>query len=68
MENKKHYVEIDVLKGIAIAMVILGHAVIRYPINLHEVAWTKAIYDWVETMHMPLFFMVSGFCYSYKGN
>lgn len=50
------------------AMVILGHAVIRYPINLHEVAWTKAIYDWVETMHMPLFFMVSGFCYRYTGN
>lgn len=49
-------------------MVILGHAVIRYPINLHEVAWTKAIYDWVETMHMPLFFMVSGFCYRYTGN
>lgn len=68
MQTKKHYMEIDVLKGIAIAMVILGHAVIRYPINLHEVAWTKAIYDWVETMHMPLFFMVSGFCYSYKGN
>lgn len=67
-QTKKHYVEIDVLKGIAIAMVILGHAVIRYPINLHEVAWTKAIYDWVETMHMPLFFMVSGFCYRYTGN
>ena len=67
-QTKKHYVEIDVLKGIAIAMVILGHAVIRYPINLYEVAWTKAIYDWVETMHMPLFFMVSGFCYRYTGN
>lgn len=60
IQTKKHYVEIDVLKGIAIAMVVLGHAVIRYPINLHEVAWKKAIYDWVETMHMPLFFMVSG--------
>lgn len=68
MQIKKHYAEIDVLKGIAIVMVILGHAVIRYPINLHEVEWTKAIYDWVETMHMPLFFLVSGFCYSYKGN
>lgn len=68
MNTKKHYAEIDILKGIAITMVILGHSVIRYPINLHEVTWTKAVYDWVETMHMPLFFMISGFCYSYKGN
>lgn len=64
---KNHYEEIDILKGIAIAMVILGHAVIRYPINLHEVAWTKAVYDWVETMHMPLFFLISGYCYSFRG-
>lgn len=66
--SKKYFEEVDILKGIAIAMVILGHAVIRYPVNLHEVGWTKAIYDWVETMHMPLFFLVSGFCFSYQGN
>ncbi|MBO5163932.1 MAG: acyltransferase [Ruminococcus sp.] len=65
--GKKYYEEIDILKGIAIAMVILGHAIIRFPINLHEVAWTNALYDWVETTHMPLFFMVSGFCFSYRG-
>lgn len=65
---KKYYEEIDILKGIAIAMVILGHAVIRYPINLHEVAWTKAVYDWVETMHMPLFFLISGYCFSFLGD
>lgn len=66
--EKKHYYEIDILKGIAIVMVILGHAIIRFPINLHEVVWTNALYDWVETTHMPLFFMVSGFCFSYRGN
>lgn len=65
---KKYYEEIDILKGIAIAMVILGHAVIRYPINLHEVAWTKLVYDWVETMHMPLFFLISGYCFSFHGD
>ncbi len=63
---KKYYQEIDMLKGIAIIMVLLGHAVIRFPINLHEVPITKAMYDWVETTHMPLFFLVSGFCFSYK--
>ena len=64
---KKHFEEIDILKGIAIVMVLLGHAVIRFPVNLHDVAWTNAIYNWVETTHMPLFFLVSGFCFSYRG-
>ena len=64
--TKKYYQEIDILKGIAIIMVLLSHAVIYFPINLHEVPVTKAIYDWVGTTHMPLFFFVSGFCFSYK--
>ena len=68
MTVKKYYQEIDMLKGIAIIMVLLGHAVIRFPINLHEVLITKTIYDWVETTHMPLFFLVSGFCFSYKSD
>lgn len=39
----KHYREIDILRGIAIIMVFLGHAVIVYPINLENVAWAE---DW----------------------
>lgn len=64
--SKEYYEEIDILKGIAITLVVLGHSVILYPINLHEIFWCKTIYDFVRTMHMPLFFMVSGFCFSYK--
>ena len=66
--SKKYYEEIDILKGIAITLVVLGHSVIVYPINLHEIFWCKTIYDFVRTMHMPLFFLVSGFCYSYRDN
>lgn len=63
---KKYYEEIDLLKGIAITLVVLGHSVIVYPINLHDIFWCRTIYDFVRTTHMPLFFLVSGFCFSIK--
>lgn len=64
--GNKRFEEIDIIKGFAIVMVLLGHAVIRYPVNLHDIPSTKVIYDWVETTHMPLFFFVSGYCYSIR--
>ena len=63
---KKRYIEIDALKGFAIFLVILGHCVITGPINLHENVYCKALVDFVTTVHVPLFFIVSGFCFSYK--
>lgn len=52
----KHYREIDILRGIAIIMVFLGHAVIVYPINLENVAcrfsllWRDFVFT--EKVHM----------------
>lgn len=63
---KKYYPEIDKLRGIAIIMVMLYHAVIVYPINLHEVYWCRLLYDFLWYMEMPLFFIISGFCSSYQ--
>ncbi|MBQ9437567.1 MAG: acyltransferase [Lachnospiraceae bacterium] len=62
---KKHYDEIDILKGIAIFLVVVGHGVILYPVNLHNVILTSRIYEWVESVHMPLFFLLAGFTFSY---
>ena len=33
----QHYREIDILRGFAIVLVILGHAIIVYPVNLMNV-------------------------------
>ncbi len=46
----KRLVEFDLLKGIGILSVVLGHSAISEP--LHEM---------IYSFHMPLFFMVSGF-------
>lgn len=66
--QKKHYPEIDSLKGWAIFLVLLGHSIILFPINLHEIPWCATSFAIIGCTHMPLFFLVSGMCYSYKSD
>lgn len=60
--DKKKYKEIDIMRGIAIILVIVGHAIIVHPINLHEIYWCKFMFEWISSVHMPMFFIISGFC------
>lgn len=56
--------EIDYLRGIAIILIILGHAVINFPINLYQtVPWCHFLKDLVYCFHVPALFLVAGFCY-----
>lgn len=66
--GKKYYMEIDALKGFAIFLVVLGHAIIQYPINLHNNEYCLSLFKFLSSVHMPLFFLISGFCFSYHGN
>lgn len=62
---KEYFKELDILRGIAIVMVILGHAIILFPINLHEISWCQYLFVVVSSVHMSIFFLVAGACYSY---
>ena len=64
-KDSDRYIEIDILRGIAIFLVVLGHSVIVYPVNLHDVVWCKALHDLIYSFHMGLFFAISGWCYNY---
>lgn len=66
MENKR-IAEIDYIRGFAIFLVVLGHSIIVYPVNLHKISYCKYLYDLIYSFHMPLFFAVSGYCYNYRG-
>ena len=48
MTSKKHLQEIDALKGWAIFLVVLGHSIIVYPINLHENIYCDALFTAVS--------------------
>ena len=66
--TKVYYQEIDSLKGIAIFFVVLAHSIILYPINLLENEYCNSIFRFISSTHMPLFFIVSGFCFAYGAN
>lgn len=56
MEKKRLYY-IDIAKGIAIFLVVLGHT---YRGNI--------VQNWLYSFHMPLFFFISGWLYEGKNN
>ncbi len=65
MEKKAHFPAVDLLRGAAIASVLLYHGVIAYPINLRELyPWCDWLFRFLAAFHMPLFFLLSGFVYS----
>lgn len=64
----RRYDLIDALKGIAIFFVVLAHSIIVYPIDLHDNVICDFIFRWLSSVHMPLFFLISGFCFSFRNN
>lgn len=55
--EKKHFIEFDYIKGIAILLVVMGH-VIQHN-NLQGGVYNP-VYEFINSFHMPLFFIVSG--------
>lgn len=53
--TKKRDKTIDILKGIAMVLVVIGHA-----------GCPQVLYDAIYTFHMPLFFIASGYFFSAK--
>lgn len=61
--QKTRNVQMDILRGIAVALMILGHSFIVYPTDISYVRWCAAVQHFIYTFHMDLFFLISGNCY-----
>lgn len=55
--------KVDILRGIAAVLMILGHSFIVYPVNIASVPWCAAIEHFIYTFHMELFFILAGYVY-----
>ena len=55
MDIKQRDISVDILKGIGIILVVVGHA--NCPQNLRNI---------IYSFHMPLFFICSGLFFSFK--
>lgn len=64
---KKYYPELDKLRGVAILMVLLFHSILVYPVDLTQHLWCRYLHSFLWMAEMPLFFLISGFCFQYKG-
>lgn len=59
----KKIVLIDELKGAAIILVVLGHAISGCIDVVNKTTFWSYLYYLVESFQMPLFFCISGFCF-----
>lgn len=55
--GRERKIEFDILKGISILLVIIGHSRCVSP-----------IYEFFNSFHVPLFFCISGYFFSLKGS
>ena len=56
--------DISVLRGFAILLVLLGHSILAYPINLETYSWCKLLHNYIYSFHMQLLFIISGYLYA----
>ena len=60
--------ELDILRGFASLLMILGHSFIIHPINISKVIWCNELQRFIYNFHMELFFLIAGavyFCKNY---
>lgn len=56
---------IDLLRGIAILFVYLGHSILYYPIDMQEqYPWCQVLGLSISSFNMPLFFLLSGYLFA----
>lgn len=51
-------IRFDVLKGLLIILVVLGHSI---NIEYLDASWDNALFHFIYSFHMPLFVFLSGF-------
>ena len=65
MESKIRYNEIDIYRGLAIILIILGHSFCEFPVNIKDEFLN--LQSFVASFNLSMFFWISGVLFSVKG-
>lgn len=63
---KKHFDEIDIVKGIAILFVLWHHSFIKFPIYMLDIPWCEYAMAIHGTFYLNVFFLVSGYLFAHS--
>lgn len=59
-------IQVDLLRGIAILLMLFAHSIIVYPVNLEKIEWCSNAIHFITTFDMELFFLLAGYVYHCK--
>lgn len=57
----EYYLGIDLLRGVATILTVIGHSFLEYPVDCLSIPWCNTISHYIFSFHMPLFFVLAGF-------
>lgn len=53
---------IDIIKGIAIYLVVFGHSIQNFTVNFYD----NVVFQFIYSFHMPLFMLISGYLFAFS--
>lgn len=62
--HSRRLVYLDISRGMALILVVIGHALLKSITNDNEIL--GFIRSWIYLIHMPIFFMISGYLFENK--
>jgi fucose 4-O-acetylase-like acetyltransferase len=62
-DDKKRNYNVDIIKGLAIFLVIFGHSIQYYSQRYNINFFSNPIFKFIYTFHMPLFMFISGYLF-----
>lgn len=71
MKKNSRNLYLDIIKGVAIFLVVLGHCIqygSGYNYKINEIYFNNIIFKFIYSFHMPLFMLVSGYLFYYSIN
>lgn len=66
MTKKRYLIDVQILTGLTITLVVIGHLVTGKDIETPSINWYRSLKEYLYSFHMPLFIFISGLVLRYS--